>query len=145
MSVQIGVTNVERLEAAGRTPEEQRNVRTVRAVYESIARSDFSGMASRLAPNGTTWVVGFTPERLGKHASNPNFVAELFCNGMHFDIRQAVAEGNRVFVEWDDECITRGGKHYKNTGIGLFEFNDAGQITSYREYIDPENFFSVLE
>ena len=139
-----GITNAERLEAPGRTAAEQRNMATTRKVFEGICRSDFTVLASHLAPEGGTWVVGFSPEKLGKHASNPNFVAELFCNGMHFDIRQAAVEGNRVCVEWDDECITRDGKTYQNTGVSLITFNDDGKILSYREYIDPEKFFAVL-
>ena len=140
-----GVTNAERLEAAGRTDEERRNVATVLRVYEGLAKSDFTVFPNNMTPDGVTWVVGFTPERLGKHAETPNFVAELFCNGMHFDIKKAAAEGNFVFVEWEDECLTRHGKIYQNTGLSVFTFAPDGKISSYREYIDPNNFFAVLE
>lgn len=139
-----GVKNVERLEATGRTAAEQRNVATVRAIMEGFSRSDFTVLASKLAPNGNTWVVGFTPERLGEHAKDPMMVPNLFCNGMLFDIKQAAAEGDRVFVEWEDEALTSKGETYRNTGVSIFTFEPDGKVMSYREYIDPANFFAVL-
>lgn len=139
-----GVTNVERLEAAGRSSAEQRNVATVRAIFEAFARSDFTVLRTNLAASGTTWVIGLTPERLGERANDPSMVPNLFCNGMHFDIKQAGAEGDRVFVEWEDEALTSGGKIYRNTGVSIFRFDTAGKVESYHEYIDPANFFAVL-
>lgn len=139
-----GVTNVERLEASGRTAAEQRNVATVRAIMEGFSRSDFTVLAGNLAPTGSTWVIGLTPERLGEHASDPAMVPNLFCNGMLFDIKQAGAEGNRVFVEWEDEALTSKGDTYRNTGVSIFTFDENGKVTSYREYIDPANFYAVL-
>ena len=98
-----------------------------------------------MAPKAAFWVLGLTPEKLGAHGLNPNFIAELFPDGMQFDILQAVAEGNRVVVEWKDEAITKGGLRYENNGVSLFTFDDEGRIVNYREYIDPDKFYAILK
>ena len=67
-----------------------------------------------------------------------------FPNGMRFTIRQAVAEGDRVFVGWEDEATTGKGKPYRNDGVSLFRFDAEGRIADYREYIDVERFLEVL-
>lgn len=139
-----GVSNIERLEAPCRSEAEQRNVATVRAIYEGMARADFSVLPAHMAPNASIWVLGWTANKLGAHAHNPNLLPELFPNGIQFDIRQAVVEGNRVAVEWTDEAITKDGLEYRNTGVNLFLFDEEGRVIDYREYIDPEKFFAVL-
>jgi ketosteroid isomerase-like protein len=139
-----GLNNAERFDAKGRTVAEQRNVATVRTIFEGLSRGDFSVLYSNLAADGSVWIVGFTPERLPKKARNPNFFPELFCNGMQFDIKQVAVDGNLIVVEWEDDCITKDGKKYENTGCSLFTFNDDGKLSSYREYIDPEKFFAIL-
>ena len=139
-----GLFYAERLDAAGRTATEVRNVATVRAVFEGLGRSDFGALYSRLAPDATTEVVGLTPEKLGVHASNPNFIPETFPHGMRFTVRQAVAEGDRVFVEWDDEAVTAKGRNYVNVGVSLFRFDAEGRIVDYREHIDVDKFIEVL-
>ena len=142
--VSSGVTNIERLDAHGRTAEEARNVATVREIFEGFSRSDFTVLRSKMADGASTWVVGFSAETLGSNFGDPAFVPKLFCNGMHFDIKQAAAEGNLVCVEWDDEAITSRGDRYHNTGVSLFTFDGDGKILSYREYINPQNFFEVM-
>jgi ketosteroid isomerase-like protein len=142
--VEPGVTHAERLEAAGRTAGEERNVATVREIIKGFAASDFTVLRSKLAPNASTWVVGFSAETLGKNFGDPGFVPRLFNNGMCFDIKQVAAEGNVVCVEWDDEAITSRGDRYHNTGVSLFTFDDSGNVLAYREYINPQNFFDVM-
>jgi ketosteroid isomerase-like protein len=139
-----GLFHAERLDCAGRTATESRNVATARAVFEGLARSDFSALYSRLAPDATVEVVGLTPERLGVHATNPNLVPETFPNGMCFTVLQAVAEGDRVFVEWEDEAQTGKGRSYRNRGLSLFRFDADGRIVDYREHIDVNRFLEVL-
>ena len=139
-----GLINAERFDAKGTTNAEKRNVSTVRAIFEGLSRGDFSVLYSQLAAGGSVWILGFTPERLPSKARDPNFFPELFCNGMQFDIKQVAVDGDLVVVEWEDDCITKDGKRYENTGCNWFTFNDDGKITSYREYIDPEKFFAIL-
>ena len=139
-----GLFHAERLDAVGRTAAEVRNVATVRAVLEGLGRSDFGALYSRLAPDAAVAVVGLTPEKLGVHAANPNFIPETFPNGMRFTVLQAIAEGDRVFVEWEDEAVTAKGRPYRNEGVSLFHFDVEGRIVAYREHIDVEKFIEVL-
>ena len=103
-----------------------------------------------MTPDAELWVTGMSSERLGDVAeiTDPQvvtaFLAALFCNGMHFEVRRAAAKGNVVFVEWDDEAFTARSHVYRNSGISSFTFDGDGRITSYREYIDPEPFFAAV-
>lgn len=139
-----GLSNVERLRAAGTDHVSKRNVETVIEVMEGFTRGDFTVLASRMAPTAQTFVSGFTPERLGPHLGNPNFIADTFCNGMHFEIKAAASTADVVFVEWHDEARTHRDERYENDGISVFYFGDDGAITAYHEYIDHEKFFAVL-
>ena len=140
-----GVNYIERLESPGRSATEQRNMTTVQTVFQGLARADFRVLYSHMAPNASFWVLGLTPEKLESHGLNPNFIAELFPDGLQFDILEAVAEGNSVAVEWKDEAITKGGLTYENNGVSLFTFDDEGRIVNYREYIDPDKFYAILK
>lgn len=130
--------------ASPRLPQETRNMETVRTIFEGLSRGEWGALAAHMAPGGKTWVLGFTPERLARHVRSTNFIAETFPDGVRFDIKASVAEGNRIVVEWDDEAEASTGKHYENNGVSIFTFDDDGRITSYHEYIDPERFFAVL-
>ena len=139
-----GLSNVDRLEAAATDGVSSRNVATVVDVMQGFARGDFTVLASRMAPTGQTWVSGFTPERLGPHLGNPNFIADTFSNGMHFEIKAAACAGDVVFVEWHDEALTSRNQRYENDGISVFYFDGEGRIAAYHEYIDHDRFFAVL-
>ncbi|KAA0239178.1 hypothetical protein EDM76_03720 [bacterium] len=140
-----GISGAEQFQSATpRSQPVQRNVETARAILDGLSRGEWDILRTHLAPGGSTWVLGFTPERLAKHVRSPNFIAETFPNGVSFEIKAVVAEGNRVVVEWDDEADTSTGKHYENNGVSIFTFDEEGRLASYHEYIDPERFFAVL-
>lgn len=136
--------NAELLDAKGKNANEKRNVATVRAIFEGFSSGNMNVLGSYLAKGGKAWVVGFTPEKLPPKMKNPNFLSELFCNGMQFTVKQVAVDGNLVVVEWDDDAVTKDGKRYQNNGCSLFVFNDEGKISSYHEYMDPDKFFAVL-
>lgn len=140
-----GISGLENFQGATpRSQTELRNVETARAILEGLSRGEWDVLRAHMAPGGSTWVLGFTPERLAKHVRSPNFIAETFPNGVSFDIKAVVAEGSRVVVEWDDEAEASTGKHYENNGVSIFTFDEEGRLASYHEYIDPERFFAVL-
>jgi ketosteroid isomerase-like protein len=140
----IGVMNIERFEVQGRSAAEVRNAAKARELFVALARSDFSFLGANLAPNAQMEVVGLTPERLGRHAENPNLIPELFDRGMCFDIQQTIAENDTVCVRWEDEAITSGGKTYRNKGMTVLRFDEMGRIVSFVEYLDPIQFLEVL-
>ena len=139
-----GVTNLELIDASGRGPTEQRNAALVREIFTHFSRADFAFFWAKVAERGDVSVIGLTPERLGRHASNPNLIPELFANGMDFTIKRVAIDGDMVIVEWEDVAEASTGKRYENTGLSLFVFNDGGKIVTYHEYFDPEKFIGVL-
>jgi len=134
--VVTGVTGVEHLETAGTTPDERRNAATALEVMRGFAAGDFSQVRAKLVPGATTWVLGFGPGGPSAHYA-PDILPKVFCNGMHFHVHAAAADGPMVFLEWDDEATTANGSRYANDGISVFRFAADGRIEEYREYIDP--------
>ena len=141
-----GVNNIERIKPAGGSASEERNAALVREVFVGFSRADFDHLYNNMVGGreGEVSVIGMDPARLGHHAENPDFIPELFSNGMTFTIKVAAVDGNAVMVEWDDTAETSTGKTYRNSGLSVFTFNDEGKILAYHEYFDPEKFYEVL-
>lgn len=141
-----GVNNIERIKPNAGTPAEERNAAMVREVFLGFAHGDFDHLYENVVGgrDGEVVVIGMDPARLGHHAKNPNFIPELFCNGMTFTIKVASVDGDAVMVEWEDVAETSTGKTYHNNGLSVFTFNDEGKILAYHEYFDPERFYEVL-
>lgn len=142
--IETGLFHPERLEAAGRSAAEERNVKLVRQIFEHLGRSEFSFLYANLAEPGVVDVIGLTPAKMGEAGRNPNLIPETFDRGMRFEVERAFAEGNMVCVQWSDQAETSKGFQYQNRGLSLFEFNDAGKITHYFEYLDPDKFLEAI-
>ena len=139
-----GVVHPERIEAAGSTEEEKRNLALVRKVFEALSRSEFEFLYANMAENGRVEVIGLTPEKMGEPGKNPNLIPDTFDHGMSFEIENVLAENNRVCVQWNDEAETSKGFPYRNRGLSLFLFDQAGKIAEYYEYFDPDNFLEAI-
>jgi len=139
-----GVLDIERFEVPGRSAREQRNAARAREIFLAFSRSDFGYLFANLAPGGQVEVVGLSPERMGRHAQNPNLIPELFPQGMCFRIVETIAEGDAVCVRWEDEAATSTGKTYRNKGVTIFRFDDEGRVAGSVEYLDPNQFLEVL-
>ncbi len=142
--VETGLIYPERLEAAGRSEQEARQMDLVRRIFEALAQGNFQFLYENLTDPGIVDVVGLTPEKMGEPGKNPNLIPDTFPNGMRFEIERAFVEGDRVCVQWSDEAETSTGHHYTNRGLSLFQFNDEGKITHYYEYFDPDNFLEAI-
>lgn len=142
--IEPGLIHPERLEASGRSAEEERNMKLVRRIFEHLARSEFNFLYENMADPGVVDVIGLTPAKMGEPGKNPNLIPETFPNGMRFEVERAFAEGRMVCVQWSDQAETSKGHQYHNRGLSLFEFNDAGKITHYYEYLDPDNFLEAI-
>ena len=142
--VETGLIHPERLEAAGRSAAETRNMALVRRIFEALARCEFEFLYANMAENGVVNVIGLTPEKMGEPGRNPNLIPDTFTKGMRFVIQNALSEGNRVCVQWEDEAETSKGALYRNQGLSLFVFNEEGRITHYYEYFDPDNFLEAI-
>ncbi|OGW17374.1 MAG: hypothetical protein A3G93_12200 [Nitrospinae bacterium RIFCSPLOWO2_12_FULL_45_22] len=128
---------------------EKENIEKVRGIYEAMDKGDFTALISLMAEDGSVWLIGSTPMsglHQGKEKIEALFkqVSQFFCNGIHFNIKHILAEGNVVMAEWEDWAIVANGKRYENNGVNIFVFNKEGKIQSFREYIDPEKIMQVM-
>lgn len=144
MNIETGVIHPERFDAAGRTPDEDRNVALVKQAFEAFARTDFDFLYTKTIPDAEVGVAWLTPEKLGEHAENLDFVPQTFNQGMRFEIYTVVAEGDTVCVQWHDTARTSSGKIYENDGLSVFKFADDGRVRSYLEYIDLDKLVAAL-
>ncbi len=88
---------------------------------------------------GTTRLAGVnnarkTIDELGKHA---------FPEGIKFDIKQIIVDGNHGCVRWED-LATKNGRKYHNYGVFFVEF-EGSKITKLWEYIDYERFKAFFD
>jgi len=139
-----GVVHPERIESAGSTEEEKRNAALVRKIFEALGRSEFEFLYANMAENGRVEVIGLTPAKMGEPGRNPNLIPETFDKGMSFEIENVLVDNNRVCVQWNDEAETSKGFLYRNQGLSLFVFDEAGKISEYYEYLDPDNFLEAI-
>jgi limonene-1,2-epoxide hydrolase len=138
------VTHIERIGAGAATSAEERNAAVVRKVFNGFASSDFGQLYANMTDPTAVKVIGLDFTRLGKWASDPNFVPKVFDKGMNFEILESAVDGDLLFVQWHDRAEASTGKSYENDGLSVFKFNDEGKIVSYHEYFDPEKFYEVL-
>ena len=68
---------------------------------------------------------------------------QAFPEGIKFDIKQIIVEGNFGCVRWED-LATNKGRKYHNYGVFFAEF-DGDVIKKIWEYIDYERFKAFLE
>ncbi|MCA1494920.1 nuclear transport factor 2 family protein [Ensifer sp. NBAIM29] len=59
-------------------------------------------------------------------------------------IGDMVAEGDRVWVEWESSATLTNGKHYNNNYVNMFKFRD-GKIVEFKIFIDSLHMYRVLD
>lgn len=55
---------------------------------------------------------------------------------LHYDLRTVQGDERFVAVEWVDLARSGSGKEYRNQGVNVFEFDDAGRVKDVRAYMD---------
>ena len=113
----------------------------VRAYYSDISNRRFAEAAARLAPDVSTWILGYGHWPLGgRHNLNSlkkihAIVAERFPEGLQVDIKALTVEGPRVAVEAESYGVRIDGRIYRNQYHYLLVVRD-GLIKERREYMD---------
>ena len=113
----------------------------VRAYYSDISNRRFAEAAAWLAPDVSTWILGYGQWPLGgRHNLNSlkkihAIVAERFPEGLQVDIKALTVEGPRVAVEAESYGVRIDGRIYRNQYHYLLVVRD-GLITERREYMD---------
>ena len=119
----------------------------VRDFFAALNAGDVDAIVSAYADDGCVQTMGST--LISGTFSKPEIAAsagaifEVFPEGLKFEIRDMVAEGEKVAVEAVSEGEHVSGQTYSNEYHFLFEFRD-GKLLRLKEYMDTEMITDVL-
>ena len=122
----------------------EKNKNIVREAYAAISKGDAERFLGFLRDDIEWYFIGshrFSGTMKGKE----QIIEELFSvlggelegDGIRLEIRQLIAEGNKVVAEMLGTARSTAGKDYNNTYNLILTLED-GLITEIREYLDTE-------
>ncbi len=118
------------------------NKNVVLGFVEALASGNLDGVKAALADDATWWLPGSLPvsgTHRGKQAIFDDFFGKavpLFePRSLSIQVRNTIAEGDCVAVEWVARGKSAKGKPYENYYHVMFEVKD-GKIQAVREYVD---------
>ncbi len=109
---------------------------TALAYLDTIQRMDLPAMQARYAPGARVWLPGqgwMDPAGL---AALLEGARGLLVDGIRFTHEDTLVDGNRVVVMTTCDSPLKNGKAYVNQFCFVITFDDAGKITTLREYTD---------
>ena len=126
------------------------NLATIKEIYEAFGRGDVPTILSKLAPDvdWEKWEDNFAQRAdvpYLRHKKGPEAVIEFFQEVGQLGIREfkvlSVMEGaNRVAAEIEIETGA-----FRDEEIHLWSFNDEGQVTRFRHYIDTAKHIAAAQ
>jgi ketosteroid isomerase-like protein len=118
------------------------NKKVVLGFVEALSGGNVEAAKAALADDATWWIPGSLPvsgTHRGKKAIFEDFFGKaqaLFQpNSVSIQVRNAIAEGDCVAVEWVARGKSAKGKTYENYYHLMFEVKN-GKIQAVREYVD---------
>jgi ketosteroid isomerase-like protein len=118
------------------------NKKVVLGFVEALSSGNIEAATAALADEATWWIPGSLPvsgTHRGKKAIFEDFLGQaqaLFQpNSVSIQVRNAIAEGDCVAVEWVARGKSAKGKAYENYYHLMFEVKN-GKIQAIREYVD---------
>ena len=118
------------------------NKKVVLGFVEALSGGNVEAAKAALADDATWWIPGSLPvsgTHRGKKAIFEDFFGKaqtLFQpNSVSIQVRNAIAEGDYVAVEWVARGKSAKGKSYENYYHLMFEVKN-GKIQAIREYVD---------
>jgi uncharacterized protein len=118
--------------------------------FEGINVGDMEAAANAFAEDATFWVPGSLPFSGTLHGRKAILEKNLLPSmklslpgTLKVEVRNIIAEGDLVAVEWVTSRKTISGRDYLNYFNGLFQVRD-GKIQSLREYLDTQYAKEVL-
>lgn len=118
------------------------NKRIVSGLIDALSSGNLTALDAALAEDATWWLPGSLPvsgTHRGKKGIFEGFLAKaapLFQPGsLAIDVRNTIAEGDCVAVEWIARGKTAKGKAYENYYHIMFEVKN-GKVQAVREYVD---------
>lgn len=111
-------------------------IATVRAFIAAWNRKDRAALAEALHPNATCEGVSLPPAAHGRTASLALFDPFLAADELDWTIINIAAAGRSVFTERVDRFRYNGMDWTTVRACGYFELDEAGLITTWRDYFD---------
>jgi ketosteroid isomerase-like protein len=122
------------------------NAATIGKIYEAFGRGDVPFILSQLADDvaweswadnsaqkaGVPWMQGGT----GRDAAGAFFQAIASWVPSKFEVVSVAEAGNTVFAEIEAGFTVGNGKSFEDNEIHLWKFNEAGQVSLFRHYLD---------
>ena len=127
--------------------QEESNKQLAKDMLDALSRADEAWVAKHYAEDFRIWVTGSLPfsgenNKEGALASMPA-VLDLFPEGLTFEVKSMVAEGEFVAIEAASNGKTFRGDTYSQEYHFLMRARD-GQIVEWKEYMDTEHARKVL-
>jgi limonene-1,2-epoxide hydrolase len=119
--------------------------RIVSDLFDAWTRLDLDGIMKFFAEDAVWDNVPMNAPANGHHAireMTQGFLKDM--NGFGAKILKSVHQGNTVFNERVDTARMKNGKSADIPVAGIFELNDAGKITLWRDYFDLATFTKQL-
>lgn len=115
----------------------------VREFIECWSQGDARKLADYFSDDAVVWNDGSTTVR-GRDAIHEHFKMQLsMCTDCDFEITQTSVSGNVVFNERVDRMKIMGAP-IELPVAGVFEVDDAGKLTAWRDYFDLNAVMTVL-
>jgi len=121
----------------------ENNKNVVRNAYAAISKGDLDGFLNLLADDVQWYFIG-SHRFAGTHNGKDEIVSNLLNNlaadleGMiELEIKQLIAEGDKVVAEMLGRARSKSGKDYNNTYCIILTVRN-GLIHDIREYLDTE-------
>ncbi len=118
------------------------NKQVVSGFIDALSSGNLTALDAALAEDATWWLPGSLPvsgTHRGKKGIFEGFLAKagpLFQPGsLAIEVRNTIAEGDCVAVEWIARGKTVKGKSYENYYHIMFEVKN-GKVQTVREYVD---------
>jgi len=111
---------------------------TVRAFLDLGVAGDVEGSAAYLADDASYRVNGWNEPFVGRAAIRQDFQRQRdLWSDFRYQILGIATAGNTVFTERID-TVRMSGRDVNIHMAGVFEFDDAGKLVSWRDYFDTE-------
>jgi uncharacterized protein len=118
------------------------NKKVVLGFVEALSSGNLDAVKAALADDATWWIPGSLPvsgTHRGKKAIFEDFLGKAVTlfepRSLSIQVRNAIAEGDCVAVEWVARGKSAKGKNYENYYHLMFEVKN-GKIQAIREYVD---------
>jgi len=145
-------SNIQEEKMRQRAVLREKNVSTVKRMFEEMARKDVDAWISHWSDIGSRQLIPYSPDDFPKVVEGKETLGKVYHDLIggygrltytYIDI-SPMEDPNKVVVEWgvDIEVLATKGR-YQNQLIGIFTFED-GKVVELKEFFNPDNFRKAI-